>query len=275
MLCANTKQPHVSAYNAFSQWTLARQMLRTWTKQPLNTTLFGNALRALGPVTNQFRCSFYIFCFLLPSSFATFFATFGNYWFVRILHGFSKGLPAKDENLLTRLTPAAAGEAMAVTTGPALPQLDSPTASAKYGESVRRRLADRGMQEKIRFYRESLFLGRWEKSLELTAALFELQPPGGTPSSTVPRGALKAPATLLMGEHDLAFDRKVAFDNIRDYLVKSDKSHVLLMKGGGHWLPTEPEGRRVIEEIVLGALEDTLDRGSFAERGEVEVIAER
>jgi pimeloyl-ACP methyl ester carboxylesterase len=229
-------------------------------------------MRALKPITGQFRRSFYIFCFLLPSPFSSFFASFGNYWFLRIMHSLSEGNGKKKEELLKRLSIPAAAEAMSVSTGPALEQLDSPTANAKYGESVRRRVIDRGMSQKIRFYRESLFLGPWEKSLELTAALFELQPSGGSSSPTTPKGALKAPATLLLGEYDLAFDRKLALDNIRDYLVKG--SRVLLMKGGGHWLPTEPKGRLVIEEITLGALDDMSEKAAYIERGDVKVVVE-
>jgi pimeloyl-ACP methyl ester carboxylesterase len=229
-------------------------------------------MHALKPVISQFRRSFYIFCFLLPWPFSAFFASFGNYWFLRIMHSLSEGKGDKKEELLKRLSIPAAAEAMSVSTGPALEQLNSPTTNAKYGESVRRRVADRGMSQKIRLYRESLFLGPWEKSLELTAALFELQPSGGSSSPTTPKGALKAPATLLLGEYDLAFDRKLALDNIRDYLIKG--SRVLLMKGGGHWLPTEPKGRRVIEEMVSGALNDTSGNASYVERGDVEVVAE-
>jgi hypothetical protein len=46
------------------------------------------------------------------------------------------------------------------------------------------------------------------------------------------------------------------------------------MKGGGHWLPTEPKGRRVIEEIVSGAFGDMSDKAAYIERGDVKVVVE-
>jgi pimeloyl-ACP methyl ester carboxylesterase len=230
-------------------------MLHTWTSHPLNTTLLKNAILALKPVLSQFRHSFYIFCFHLPVPLDSFFASFGNYWFLRVLHSLGVGHQEKDDDLLTRLDPRAAAEAMCMSTGPALPQLvDQPVGGTKgrYGESVRRRIKDRGMSEKIRLYREGLFIGRWEKSLETTAALFELRTGDDRASGVAPRGALKAPATFVLGERDPAFDLRLALDNIKDYLVKG--SQVLVVKEAGHWMPTEPTARVVLEQLVLWAL---------------------
>lgn len=144
-----------------------------------------------------------------------------------------------------------------MSTGPALPQLlDQPVGgpAGRYGESVRRRIKDRGMSEKIRIYREGLFIGRWEKSLETTAALFELRSGNDRASEAAPKGALKAPTTLVLGERDPAFDTRLALDNVRDYLVKG--SQVLVVKDAGHWMPTEPTARVVLEQLVLWALSE-------------------
>ncbi|KAF2628049.1 alpha/beta-hydrolase [Macroventuria anomochaeta] len=270
--------PHVTANNTFSQWTLARQMLRTWTSHPFNTALLKNALRALKPVLSQFSRSFYIFCFHLPAPLDSFFTSFGNYWFLRVMHSLGLGPHEKGDNLLTRLDPKAAAESMCMSTGPALPQLlDQPVGgpTGRYGESVRRRIKDRGMSEKIRIYREGLFIGRWEKSLETTAALFELRSGNDRASGAAPRGSLKAPTTLVLGERDPAFDLKLALDNVRDYLVKG--SQVLVVKDAGHWMPTEPTARVVLEQLVLWALSEESGVGKatpFAGMLNVKVIEE-
>jgi pimeloyl-ACP methyl ester carboxylesterase len=232
-------------------------MFHTWTGHPFNTTLLKNALRALKPVISQFSRSFYIFCFLLPAPFNLFFASFGNYWFLRILHSLGLGPSKKGDDLLKRLDPKAAAESMCMSTGPALPQLlDQPVGgtTGRYGESVRRRIKDRGMSEKIRIYREGLFLGQWEKSLETTAALFQMRYEDDRALDAAPKGALKAPTTFVLGQRDPAFDLRLALDNIRDYLVKG--SQVLVVKDAGHWMPTEPTARVVLEQLVLWALSD-------------------
>ncbi|KAF3006602.1 hypothetical protein E8E13_007257 [Curvularia kusanoi] len=249
--------PRATADNAMAQWTLARQMLRTWTSHPLNTALLKNACNALKPVLSQFSRSFYIFCFHLPAPFDSFFTSFGNYWFIRITHSLGLGPHSDNEDILARLKPKAAAEAMCMTTGPALSQLtDQPVGgpTGRYGESVRRRISDRGMSEKIRIYREGLFVGQWEKSLETTAALFELRSGVNQSFSTTPKGALKAPTTFVLGERDPAFDLRLALDGLKDYLVKG--SQVLIVKEAGHWMPLEPMARVVLQQLVLWALSD-------------------
>lgn len=237
-----------------------------------------NAFAALGPVRGQFRRSFYIFCFQLPWPFCNFFATFGNYWFLRALHSLGKG-PRKSKD---QMTPAEAGEAMAMSTGPGMPQLDITTESttSRYGESIRKRHHDRGMWEKIKIYRDGLFTGKWEKSLEITAALYEISPNGSSAQSSLlgsaPRGSLKAPTTFLLGERDPAFDRQLALNNAKDFLVP--RSQVALVKDAGHWLPLEPAGRRVVEKVVLWALsEESVSGGKagvFETMSEVKVVVE-
>lgn len=233
-----------------------------------------NAFAALGPVRGQFRRSFYIFCFQLPYPFSNFFATFGNYWFLKALHSLGKGTPRKGEK--TRLNPVEMGEAMAMSSGPGMPQLDITTdnTTLRYGESIRKRYNDRGMWEKIQIYRDGLFTGKWEKSLETTAALYELGPT--TQSSLLgaaPRGSLKAPTTFLLGERDPAFDRQLALNNAKDFLVPG--SQVALVKDAGHWLPLEPAGRRVLEKVVVWALsEGSEEKGSGGKAGVFETMSE-
>jgi pimeloyl-ACP methyl ester carboxylesterase len=266
-------------------------MIHTWIRSPFNLRLLKTAFAAIGPVRSQFRRSFYIFCFHLPWPFSGFFATFGNYWFLRALHSLGKGKPNRDEKGAQRMDPKEAAEAMAISTGPSMLQLDASTKTTrglKYGESVRKRVNDRGMSEKVGIYRDGLFVGKWEKSLETTAALFEIaSATGSTPHSSlasgsfpggVPRGSLKAPTTFMLGERDPAFDQQLALSNAKDFLVSG--SQVLTVKNAGHWLPLEPSGRRVVEKVVLWALtsEAGSEHGSaskvFAAMSDVKVVAE-
>jgi pimeloyl-ACP methyl ester carboxylesterase len=235
--------PGLQRSNGKNRILLAKQMLRTWTRSPFNFGLLKNGLSALGPVAAQFRRSFYIFVFHLPPPFNNLFATFGNYWFLRILHEFGKGPRSKSNKTITTLNPVEAAEAMAISTGPGIAQLETSSGHGDpYGESVRRRVKDRGMSEKIRIYRENLIFGKWEKTLETTVALFNISSDaasarsstsGGALSNTAPQGALRAPATIILGEKDPAFDRRLALDNARDFLVKG--SQVVIIKGAGHW----------------------------------------
>ncbi|KAF1945734.1 alpha/beta-hydrolase [Clathrospora elynae] len=251
--------PSLQASNIQNRIMLAKQMLHTWTRSPFNIGLLKNGLRALSPVAGQFRRSFYIFCFLLPLPFSKIFATFGNYWFLRVLHQLGKGPRNMSQKTLTALNAVETAESMAISTGPGIAQLGS-SGGMQYGPSVRRRVNDRGMSEKIRIYREGLFFSKWEKSLEITAALFNISSDvtprrastSGTLLNMAPKGALKAPTTIMLGEHDLAFDLRLVLDNSRDYLVKG--SQVVIIKGAGHWLPLEETGRRVLGETVQWAL---------------------
>jgi hypothetical protein len=255
--------------NALTGCTLTMQMLRTWTRQPLSLDLLTKASKAFSPVASQMKHSFYIFCFNLPPPFSSFFSTFGNYWFLRILHSLGKGKPSEGEHLIHRLDAREAGEAMAISTGPGSLQFHDEhpqEGSLRYSESVKKRAQDRGMSEKIRIYREGLFVGKWEMSLQTIAALAKTSATANpTPSSTstgsnsgdAPDGYLQAPTTLILGDHDPAFDRQLGLNRIEDFLVAGGQ--VLLVKSAGHWLPLEPRGRRVLENIVLSALAESTD----------------
>ncbi|KAF2029271.1 alpha/beta-hydrolase [Setomelanomma holmii] len=273
--------PHLTASNVAARCSVAKQMFHTWIQSPTRLRLLRTAAGELGPIRSQFSRSFYIFCFHLPWPFSNFFATFGNYWFLRLLHSLCKGKPRKNEKLLDRLNPKEAGDAMAMSTGPATSQFEDlkGKSTMRYGESVRRRVHDRGMAEKIRIYREGLFLGKWDKSLETTAALFDLTQTALSSKSTLaslmdglPHGSLRAPTTLVLGERDPAFDQKLGLNNVKDYLNGS--SQVILIKDAGHWLPLEPAGRRVLEKTLLWALAGNDSATPFAEMSDVKVVVE-
>lgn len=151
-----------------------------------------------------------------------------------------------------------------MSAGPGLAQLqEGKDETLRYPDSVKNRVKHYGLVEKIRFYRESLFLDPWEKSLETVVALSEL--PARTPRSGSrgsgaglfdegPQGALKAPSTIVYGIHDPGFDRRLALDGIGDYVTKD--SQVVIIDDAGHWLPFEGLGSKVLEVVAGWALGD-------------------
>lgn len=112
-------------------------------------------------------------------------------------------------------------------------------------------------------YGEGLLMGTWEKSLETVVALSEVptsafRHTSGSSGAGLfddgPRGAVKAPTTIVYGKHDLGFDRTLALEGIADYLGKG--SQVVLLEGAGHWLPTEEFGSQALEKVVQWAMGD-------------------
>ncbi|KAF2712839.1 alpha/beta-hydrolase [Pleomassaria siparia CBS 279.74] len=231
----------------------ALQMLHTWIRQPLSISLLKNAFSTLSPIRGQFRRSFYIFIFQLPQPLANFYATMGNYWWLRTMHTAGAGLFGRDDKPTRSLKASEAADYAAMSSGPGRAQHAS--GSLKYPESVLRRTKDLGMSEKIRIYREGVGLGVWEKSLETVVALSELptkkRSSGAGLFDDGPLGALNAPATFVMGSRDPAFERSMSLDGMVDYLTRD--SQVLTVEGG-HWLPHEEMGSKVIEDCVEWAL---------------------
>jgi pimeloyl-ACP methyl ester carboxylesterase len=197
------------------------------------------------------------------------------------MHSLGKGKARKGENLIGRLDPKEAGESMASSAGPGMSQLAVSTEgkrALRYGESVSKRVHDRGMSEKAKIYRDGLFIGKWEKSLKTTAALFEIPSDIRSNLGGLPEGSLKAPTTFILGERDPAFDQHLALSNVKDFLVSG--SQVVLVKDAGHWLPLEAIGRRVLEKTVSWALYEEASNGRaniqtpFAAMSDVRVIIE-
>ena len=231
----------------------------------------------MSPVFGQMGRSFYIFVINLPWPLAHFFATMGNFWLLRILHEVGAGLATRDRKFSRRHTSAEAAEWLA-TAGPGLAQCTSGSGDLAYPESVRHRVNNFGMPEKIRLYRESVAFGAWEKSLETVIGLSEL--PVGKRASGAglfedgPRGSLAAPATIVVGQYDSAFDQRLTVVGIADYLTRG--SQVLNVKGT-HWLPHEEVGSRVIEkcaEWALGSEEASL-KDQLAEPDNVKFLVEK
>ncbi|KAL5413517.1 hypothetical protein PMIN03_003728 [Paraphaeosphaeria minitans] len=251
----------------------AKQMLHTYMRQPTRISLLKNAYNTMKPILSQCRRSFYIFIFNLPYPLAPILPTFGNYWFLRLLHKAGHGRLAP--NKYRKLTSKEAGNAMASSAGPDLAQLDEPNG---YAASLKSRLPNNGMLEKVRIYREGLFRSPWEKSIVTIVALSEIQSLGkrGSGGSGAglfddgPPGALKAPATIMYGADDPAFESRLVLDGVGDYLAKD--SQVVVLEDSGHWLPLEELGSNAIEEVIAwsmdgeeGTLKDTF-AGKWKER---------
>ncbi|KAF1958358.1 alpha/beta-hydrolase [Byssothecium circinans] len=253
--------PQHAYSNAATKYSSAKQMLHTYLQRPWkNFSLLRNALHTLTPVFSQLGRSFYVFCFHLPYPLSTFWATFGNYWLLWVMHKCEAGLLKPDGTWKRELSPEEAADFRAMSSGPGIAQFEE--AHEKYPDAARKRVADFGMSEKIRIYREGLFLGSWEKSLETVVALSEipvLESRSGSGSGdsifgSGPVGALRAPTTVLYGAEDLGFEQRLALEGIADYLPK--RSQVFYLEGTGHWMPHEELGSRVLEGVVDWAMGD-------------------
>lgn len=239
-------------------------MLHTYLRSPLNFRLLQSTFIPLNPIIAQVKRSFYVFILQLPYPIPTFFVRMGNFWFLRLLHWVQAGILSPKGKFTRQLTPSESAYWLCTASGPGAVQFQSPADSTQqeengYSDSVKRRCADYGMSEKIRYYREGLIFGTWEKSLETVVALSELPVDPHRSGSGAglfedgPPGSMKAPITLIYGKQDMAFDPRLALDGISDYLTKG--SQVLALNKSGHWLPSEELGAKVIENVAEWALE--------------------
>jgi hypothetical protein len=254
-------------------------MLHRWLRHPFNFRLLKSALATASPVLTQIKRSFYIFTLNLPFGLADLFATFGNYWFIRLLHRVQAGVLGPRKGPKKAFGAKESAELLAITAGPGKGQFETGVEKAGYGESVLARSKNYGMSEKIKYYQDGLLSKPWEKSLEIIVALSEIS---STPAvSTLgaglfedgPPGSLKVPAIIVYGKYDVAFDRRIALDGISDYLTKD--SQVLMLQKGGHWLPTEPTGIRVITRIVESALQHQTLALTWDSEEDVQVLVDK
>ncbi|KAF2020616.1 alpha/beta-hydrolase [Aaosphaeria arxii CBS 175.79] len=265
--------------NVTTRLASSQQMLRTYLSNPLNTRLLKAAYATSQPIVSQLRRSFYIFVFLTPRPLTRWFMRMGDFWATRNVHKVAFGV-----KLSQPMTPAQSAEAMAITGGPGAEQFSTQTGpedgGQTYSASVRARANDFGMFEKTRLYREKLGLGVWEKSIETVVALSEIQ--SSSSSSTGagifedgPQGALKAPATIVQGKYDTAFEHRLGLDGIGDYLTRG--SQAIVLDRTAHWIPHAGFGARVLGDIVAWAMEG--EKVAFRERfggeGEVQFVVDK
>ncbi|KAL1632362.1 hypothetical protein SLS56_003777 [Neofusicoccum ribis] len=79
-------------------------------------------------------------------------------------------------------------------------------------------------------------------SLSVGASLFD--------ASSGPRGALRAPATLVVGGGDVAFDWRLGLEGVGEHLGKGGA--VVVAERAGHWLVRERVGMEVLRRVVAG-----------------------
>lgn len=193
----------------------------------------------------------YIFAFNLPNFLVDWLGTGGCQVFLRVILQRAHGKMGEALN---------AQEALAASTGPGVIEVDTKTSTGEtYGLTVAERAtsAAKVFRSMTSYYRDGLAFGTWEKSIETIADLYNLEAERSSDTSPIRRrssssasssmfsetyaGSLKAPATILWGEKDLAITRAVCLDGIGDYLAKG--SEVILLPRTGHWGQLEKESR--------------------------------
>ncbi|KAH7047460.1 Alpha/Beta hydrolase protein [Macrophomina phaseolina] len=112
-------------------------------------------------------------------------------------------------------------------------------------------------------YSSSLYASRTNNnsrrsSLSVGASLFDAAGAG-------PLGALRAPATLVVGQLDVAFDWRLGLEGVADYLPKGGA--VVMCERAGHWLVREEVGLEVLRRVVGAAVgsEVVLEEGEGEE----------
>lgn len=160
-----------------------------------------------------------------------------------------------------------AQESLAATLGPGVNEVGTKTASGdSYGTSVHSRARSPGeaFWRQTAYYCYGLASEHWDKSLETVADLYNLESSNSANVSPLHRrssssassvmftdaynGSLKAPATILWGEKDLAITKAICLDGIGDYLARG--SEVVLLPSTGHWTAVEKEGRAALVKVI-------------------------
>jgi len=184
--------------------------------------------------------------FQLPLVLVDFLGTGGNYAFLRGAHRYAAGEPGN----------YSFADSLACSLGPSTAECSSKTADGEqYPPSVLERAKFGGFVEKARYYREGAMFGEWQKSIETIMELSQVdEKPLRRASSGAGylhdqyAGALKAPATVVWAENDLALLPKVMLHGLPDYLTKD--SQIMLLPKCGHWPQIEPKARDAFEEVL-------------------------
>ena len=111
------------------------------------------------------------------------------------------------------------------------------------------------------YYRDGAAMEPWNKSLQTTADLFNLEQNQTNDSSIRRRsssassmfgdmykGSLHAPVTILWGLRDQACSSAICLDGIGDYLARD--SEVILLPRTKHWTPVEGEARKALARLL-------------------------
>ncbi|EAS32885.2 alpha/beta hydrolase [Coccidioides immitis RS] len=229
------------------------KMFKMFLREPWHSrSLLLKSVQTLKPVIHQFWCSGYIFAFQLPMPLVRYMGTGGNYSFLKAIHRLSVGVAGK-------FTLRDAQESMASTLGPGVLECESMTNEGeKYPPSVLERDKSGNFGAIVSYYRHGAADGVWHKSLETISSVFNIWPDGprrtssGTGMFDITNGSLKANATVLWGQSDVALDSHLALEGIADYLVHG--SQVIVLPRTGHFPQVEVESRVALEKVIEWAV---------------------
>jgi len=226
----------------------------------------------------------YIFGFNAPRPLATAIGLLGDHWAFRLLNAFA------DSNDPTQPIPGKRGfEMLASSIGPSKKELafsakveiENGTSEGDlltYPASIRNRSYGSTFFQRLRIYREGLFMDDWEKSLETLWELsqIDLEREGSSSPSRRrrssnkvgvfdlgPPGTFGSPVTILWGKGDVAINDKLALEGISDYFgVKG--SQLVNLADCGHWVPLQKPGADVWAETLLWSLDG--EKGTLKDR---------
>ena len=198
--------------------------------------------------------------FQLPMFLVDYLGTGGHYSFLRGAHKYAAGKELGNYSF---------ADSLACSLGPGLIECSTRTPDdAQYPASVLKRAQSGAFFDKTRYYREGAMFDQWEKSLETIAELSQDGKPLRRMSSGAGyledqyAGALKAPATVLWAEEDIALSEKVMLQGIGDFLAKD--SQVVMLPKTGHWPQIEVRSRVAFEEmlkwVVMGEQGDVVEK---------------
>lgn len=211
------------------------------------------AIVTLKPVLRQLVLSGYVFVLQLPIWFVRYLGSGGNYSFLKGVH--------KRANGNGEYSVRDAAESMASTLGPSAEECKTKTTSGEgYPTSVTKDRVLGNFEHMASYYRHGTAIGRWQKSIETIAALHSINrgselrrmSSGAGLFDDGPQGVLKANATILWGQKDLALEPHLCLDGISDYLVYN--SQVIMLPRSGHFTPIERESRAALEKAVEWAI---------------------
>lgn len=216
------------------------------------------SFNVLKPLLFQVLMFGYMFAFHLPKLMVQYLAIGGHMSFLRAIARAEHGKHQDECDTQAYL---------AATLGPGVIEVESQTKDGEtYSRSVYARAASAGetFWHQTAYYRNGLGTKKWEKSLELIAGLYDIESDSTSPISPTRRrssssassalfterydGALRAPATILWGEKDLAVSKAICLDGIGDYLAAG--SEVILLSRSGHWVAVEKESRAALTKIL-------------------------
>lgn len=199
--------------------------------------------------------------FQLPLFLVDYLGTGGNYAFLRGAHKYAAGKEPGNYNF---------ADSLACSLGPSPSECLTETQEAEqYPRSVSERARSGGFVDKTKYYREGAMFGPWEKSIELIMDL------SGADEKMLRRsssgagfledqyaGALKAPATIIWGEDDIALSPRIMLQGLGDYLAKD--SRIVVLPKTGHWPQIEAESRpafgEVLQWVVTGQEGDVVEK---------------